>query len=161
MTVSSPARSLAIGGAMTVVGAALTIVGTLLPWAHFDPVLAAAANASSSPIGFEWDDGKIFVFVAVLTIVASGCRLAGQWLSPRLVAPVDKLLGSGAGLSALAGGYVVCFGILNLRDITAEADRRNAMVGGAASVGIGIYLDLAAGIVILAGGAIGLLLKRR
>jgi uncharacterized oligopeptide transporter (OPT) family protein len=54
-----------------------------------------------------------------------------------------------------------CFGILNLRDITAEADRLNAIVGGSASVGIGIYLDLAAGIVILAGGAIGLLLKRR
>ena len=160
MTVSAPSRGLAIGGVMAIVGGVLTIVGTLLPWERVDAALAAAANTSKSPIGVEFDDGKIFVFVAILAIVSSGCFLGARWLPAGLVAPVGRLLGNGAALSALAGGYVVCFSILNLRDLAADADRLNGAIAGIASVGIGIYLDLAAGVVILAGAAIGLLVGR-
>jgi hypothetical protein len=111
-------------------------------------------------MGIEWDDGKIFIFFAILTIVASGCWLASARLPVAVVTPVGRLLGNGSSLSALTGGYVVVFGFLNLRDIAAQVDRLNAGAGGIASVGAGIYVDLVAGGVILAGAAVGLLAAR-
>jgi hypothetical protein len=159
MTVSAPSRRLAIGLALTVVGGLLAIAGTLLPWiqANANQVLA---NSSSSQLGVEFDDGKIFVFVALLTIVASGCSLGAERLPAGLVQQVGRLLGNGATLAVLTGGYVLCFGVVNLRDVTDVVSGFNAHVSGLTSVGIGIYLDLAAGIVILAGAAVGLLARR-
>jgi hypothetical protein len=148
-TVVVASRGLVVGDAITLVGAAMAIVGALLPWEK--------ANASQ-PLGLEFDDGKIFLFVAILTIVTSGSFLASRWLPPGIVGPAARLLGSGASLSVLTGGYVICFSILNLRDISSAVDRFNGLIGGSASVGPGIYLDLAAGVVIMVGAAIGLFL---
>jgi hypothetical protein len=159
VTVAPQGRGLAVGGVLSIVGAVLTIVGTALPWEQINATLAAA-NQARSALGVEYDDGKIFIFLAILGILASGCFLAGRRLPAGLVGPVGRLLGNGAGLSVLIGGYVVCFGILNWRDIAARVDIANAAVGGIASVGIGLYLDLAAGAIILVGAAIGLLARR-
>ena len=159
-TVAEPRGGPAIGGALAIVGALMAIVGTLLPWKLVNATTAAGDPAGPSR-GVEFDDGKIFIFVAVLTIVASLCFLAARRLPAGLVAPVGRLLGNGAALSVLTGGYVVCFGLLNFRDVSADVDRFNNAVPGIASIGLGIYLDLAAGVVMLAGAAIGLLARRR
>jgi len=159
MTVARLGRNHAIGGVMTVVGGLTTIVGTLLPWEQINAG-AAGANRAGAAMGIEWDDGKIFIFVAILTIVASGCWLAAGRLPDGLVAPVGRLLGNGSALSVLTGGYVVFFSILNLRDIAAVVDRLNGIASGIASVGIGIYVDLVAGGVMMAGAAMGLLAAR-
>jgi hypothetical protein len=129
----------------------MAIVGALLPWEK--------AGASQA-LGLEFDDGKIFLFVAMLTIVAAGTFLAAGRLDQRIVAPVGRLLGSGATLSVLTGGYVVCFSILNLRDVSSAVDHFNALISGSASIGPGIYLDLAAGVVIMVGAVVGLFLWR-
>ena len=150
-TVVVASRGLVVGDAISLVGAAMVIVGALLPWEK---------TYASQAVGVEFDDGKIFIFVAILTIVASGSFLASRWLPPGIVGPAARLLGSGASLSALAGGYVVCFSVLNLRDISSAVDRFNGLLSGSASVGPGIYLDLAAGIAIIVGAAIGLFLWR-
>ena len=160
MTVSAPGRGLAIGGALAILGGALAIFGTLLPWEQLDRSLAAAAKVSSSPIGIEFDDGKIFVFVASLTILSYGCSLAARWLPAGLVATVGRLIGNGAGVSAVAGGYVVGVSLLYLGDIADGVDKINGLPHGSASLGLGLQLDLVAGAVILAGSAIGLLIKR-
>lgn len=159
MTVTRPPRSLAISGAVTVIGAVLAIAGTLLPWEHVEATLAAANNVSSAPLGVDYDDGKIFIFVAILTILASGCAIAGKWLPEVLVMQVGRLLGGGPALSALTGGYIASFSVLNLHDMNARVDALNGLVAGTASVGIGIYVDVAAGFVIVAGAAIGLLIR--
>ena len=146
-----PTLGLVVGDAITLVGAALAIVGALLPWQK--------AN-SSQALGYEFDDGKIFIFAAVLTILASGCLLGGGRLPRGIVTPVARLLGSGASLAVLTGGYIVSFSLLNLRDIATAVDRFNGLISGSASVGPGIYLDLAAGVVIMAGAGVGLFLWR-
>jgi hypothetical protein len=159
MTVAPSDRNQAIGALMTVVGGLIAIAGTLLPWEQINAGVVDS-NRAGAAMGIEWDDGKIFIFFAILTIVASGCWLASARLPVAVVTPVGRLLGNGSSLSALTGGYVVVFGFLNLRDIAAQVDRLNAGAGGIASVGAGIYVDLVAGGVILAGAAVGLLAAR-
>ena len=156
MTVSPPARGPAIGGALAIVGSVMALVGTTLPWLQLSGGLAAAGT-DTPQLGFEFDDGKIFVFVALITIVATGCFLGARWLPEGPVTTVNRLLGNGAALSILAGSGVSIFSVLQLRDISNFVD---AQVGGGAAVGIGIYLDLAAGAVILVGAAISLLSSR-
>jgi hypothetical protein len=159
ITVVRPGRGLVFGGVLAIVGGVVAIVGTLLPWEQIDAGAAAAVPARSA-MGIEWDDGKIFVFVAILTIVASGCWLAAGRLPSGVVGQVERLLGTGSALAVLTGGYVVIFGFLNLRDISAQVDQLNASVRGAASVGPGIYMDLVAGAMMLAGATVGLVAAR-
>jgi hypothetical protein len=159
MTVARVGRGPVFGGVLAIVGGVVAIVGTLLPWEQVNAGAAAAVPARSA-MGIEWDDGKIFVFVAILTIVASGCWLAAGRLPQGLVGQVERLLGTGSALAVLTGGYVVLFGFLNLRDISAQVDQLNASVGGVASIGSGIYVDLAAGAMMLAGATVGLVAAR-
>jgi hypothetical protein len=139
---------------LALVGGLAAIVGTILPWAK----VATAANAANSQIGASFFDGKIFILLGVLAIVSSGAWLASEWLPANILATVVRLLGTGPWISILAGGYIVLYGILDLRDISDQVSRQ---ASGLAAVGPGIYLDIAAGIAILASGAIGLLARRR
>jgi hypothetical protein len=159
MTVSAAPRGFGAGLAVTIAGAIMLVAGTLLPWIQAT-TSADPARQANTQLGLDFIDGQIFIFAAILTIVASGCGLAPRQLPASVVGQVGRLLGTGAGLAVLTGGYALVFGILNLRDVNNAVGGFNAQAGNLTSVGIGIYLDVAAGVVILAGAGAALLAAR-
>lgn len=154
MTVAAPSRALALDAILAMTGGLLAIVGSVLPWAN----AATAATAANSQIGATFFDGKIFILMGILVIVTSGTRLAAGTLPANIVATVGRLLGTGPWIWILAGGYIVMYGVVDLRDLSEQV---NQQVSGLASVGPGIYLDVAAGVAIVVSGTIGLLARRR
>ena len=74
---------------------------------------------------------------------------------------MTRLTGSGAGLSLLSGAIIATFALLNLKDIGSAIDPWNRAAPGSASVGVGLYLDLAAGLTMMVGGGIGVISGRR
>jgi hypothetical protein len=51
-------------------------------------------------------------------------------------------------------------GILNFSSVSDDVNSANAVVAGAASIGIGLILDLLAGVAIIVGGALGVIAKK-
>jgi hypothetical protein len=161
MTVTASGRRLALGGAVAIIGGVVALAGALLPWERIDPVLAASTGTVSMPLGVEFYDGKIFVFLAWLAIVSSSVRLFGDALPAGIANLVTRLTGSGAGLSLLSGAIIATFALVNLKDIGGAVDLWNRAAPGSASVGVGLYLDLAAGLTMMVGGGIGVISGRR
>ena len=153
MTFAEPSRVPAFGAVLAMTGGLAAIVGTILPWAN----AATATNATGAQLGVDFFDGKIFILMGILAIITSGTRLAAGWLPANFVATVGRLLGTGPWVTILAGGYIVLYGILDLRDLSEQVRQQ---LGGPASVGPGIYLDVAAGIAILVSGAIAFIARR-
>jgi len=157
MTAPASSRNVALGSLIAIAGGAVTAIGALLPW-------SVNVNGIGTTLGFDYGDGydgKIFLFLAVLTIVASGVRLLENRLPPGAVGTVGRLLGSGAGIALLCGAYIASFAFIHLRDISAAVESINSAAPGLASVGLGIYLDLAAGLAMMVGGGIGLISSGR
>jgi hypothetical membrane protein len=60
----------------------------------------------------------------------------------------------------LVGVLILLVGILNFSNVRDDIDQANAIVAGAASVGIGLFIDLIAGVAIIVGGALGVLTNK-
>jgi hypothetical protein len=60
----------------------------------------------------------------------------------------------------LAGVLILLVGILNFSSVSDDVNSGNAVVAGAASIGIGLFLDLLAGVAIIVGGALGVIAKK-
>ncbi len=120
MTVAAPSRALALDAILAMTGGLPAIVGSVLPWAN----AATAATAANSQIGATFFDGKIFILMGILVIVTSGTRLAAGTLPANIVATVGRLLGTGPWIWILAGGYIVMYGVVDLRDLSEQVNQQ-------------------------------------
>ncbi len=160
MTVNAPDRRPIAGALVAGAGCVLAATGAALPWIEGSHGAATQIGLDYSSSQLPLQDGASFLLLAVLSLVTTVVWLARDRVSPRVSAGIARALGSGAGLAALSGFVVASLSILNLRDIARVVDAANAASPGVASIGVGIYLDLVAGLVMIAGGGMRLVLSR-
>ena len=141
MTVAVSGRNLPLGAVVSAVGGALALIGAVLAWETI-----SITGMSDSSSGLSSNPGKI---IAVMGIVA--IALAIGWIQGAKL-PATK------GIIA-AGAVIALLGILNFFTIGKDVSDANAIIPGAASTGIGLFIDIAAGIVVIVGGVLGLMKK--
>jgi hypothetical protein len=160
MAVSTADRGLVLGDVIAILGGVAAAIGVLLPWQ------SVAGGGSGTVQGLDYSqgpfpDGLTFLILAILTVVASAARLFAGRLPEGLTAGTAHLLGPAASVAIMCGLIISSLGVLFSSDVSRWADGVNRLAAGTASVGVGLYLDVAAGVVMIAGGAIGLLAGRR
>jgi hypothetical protein len=141
MTIAVGGRNLPIGAVVAAVGGALAVIGSVLAWETVSVV-----GFSESESGLTSNPGKI---IAVAGIVA--IALAVAWI-------MEMKVQAAAGIIA-CGAVVALLGVLNFFSIGDDVNKANALFPGAASIGIGLFVDIIAGIVIVVGGGLGLMKK--
>lgn len=133
-------RNVSIGAIVGFVGGVLALVGAFIAW---ETISSPIVNMSTT----GWDIGNGGKIIAVLGIVAIAVALA--WiLALRLPMPGVILV--------VAGVLVALVGIANYFSVTDDVNAANALLPGSTSLGIGVYVDILAGVVITVGGALGL-----
>ncbi len=159
MAIAIGARRLPIGAAVAAVGGVVAAAGAFLAWETPSQALVAAAGTGSSITG--WDGGNGGKVVAVLGVVS--VALAVAWLLRARLLPnagfVRGVAGLTEGLMALIGVVVLFVGVVNFGSISSDVNDANAILPGSAAMGIGLYLDLLAGALIVVGGVLGILRK--
>jgi hypothetical protein len=144
MTASIPRKSLPIGAIVGGIGGVAAVVGAFIAWES-----VSFLGTSESMTG--WEGGNGGKIIAVLGVIAVAIAIA--WvMAIKLPTP--------GGLMILVGVLILLVGILNFSNVRDDIDQANAIVAGAASVGIGLFIDLIAGVAIIVGGALGVLTKK-
>ena len=133
-----PGKAMPLGAIVCGIGAVLAVIGAFIPWET-----VSLHGASESVAGFEGNGGKI---IAVLGIVAAVVAVA--WI-------MEVRLGRPGAILIALGVLILLVGVLNYSNISGDVNSANTILAGAASVGIGLYLDVLAGVVIIVGGALG------
>jgi hypothetical protein len=142
MTAAPTSRILVAGRLIAIAGGIVAAAGTLLPWRNN----VNGLETSGISIGFDAD---VFLLLSILTVVASVAAMLRGRISDRAPDLIERYVGTGAALATLGGGYVVCFSLLNIKDTPI-----------AETTGIGLYLDLIGGLVMIVGGVIAMLRGR-
>jgi uncharacterized membrane protein len=119
----------------------VAIVGSVLAWETI-----SLLGVSESDSGISSNPGKI---IAVLGIVAIAFAIA--WIQAVKTPAVPVIIVSGV--------VVLLLGVLNFFNISKDVNDANQIVAGAASVGIGLFIDIVAGVVMVVGGALGMMKK--
>jgi len=140
VTTSMSRTTLPIGAIVGGVGGVLAAVGAFIAWES-----VSIAGTGESMTG--WDGGNGGKIIAVLGLVAIAVAVA--WARGTRIPSPGRVM-------VVAGVLVLLVGVLNYSSVNDDVNAGNAMVPGAASVGIGIYLDLLAGVAIIVGGVLGL-----
>jgi hypothetical protein len=136
----SPPLGAIVGG----LGGLAAVLGAFITWESISFV-----GTSESMTG--WEGGNGGKIIAVLGVVAIAIAIA--WvLAIELPTP--------GGLMVTAGVLILLVGILNFLSVTDDVDSANAIIAGAASVGIGLFIDLLAGVAIIVGGALGVIARK-
>ena len=144
MTASIPGKSLPIGAIVGGIGGVAAVVGAFLAW-------ESASLLGSSMSWTGWEGGNGGKIIAVLGVVAVAIAIA--WvMAVKLPTP--------GGLMVTAGVLILLVGILNFFSVSDDVSKANAIIAGAASVSIGLFLDLLAGVAIIVGGALGVMAKK-
>ena len=141
MTEAVGERSLPIGALIAAAGGAVAAVGAVLPWESI-----SILGVSESDSGLTSNPGKI---IAILGAVALGLALA--WIMGVKV-PAARAI-------AVVGALITLLAVVNFFTVSADVSNANTLFSGAASIGIGLFVDIAAGIVVIVGGALGLMNK--
>ena len=141
MTEAVGERSLPIGPLIAAAGGAVAAVGAVLPWESI-----SILGVSESDSGLTSNPGKI---IAILGAVAIGLALA--WIMGVKV-PAARAI-------AVVGALITLLAVVNFFTVSADVSNANTLFSGAASIGIGLFVDIAAGIVVIVGGALGLMNK--
>jgi hypothetical protein len=141
MTEAVGERSLPIGALVAAAGGAVAAVGAVLPWESI-----SILGVSESDSGLTSNPGKI---IAILGAVAIGLALA--WIMGVKV-PAARAI-------AVVGALITLLAVVNFFTVSADVSNANTLFSGAASIGIGLFVDIAAGIVVIVGGALGLMNK--
>jgi hypothetical protein len=173
MTVSIAGRNVAIGAIVAAVGGAIAMVGSLLVWAAITRGAGLGGPATDDVKGLDFNNGKI---VLGLGIVVLGLVVA--WV-------LDfKIVGIG-GMVAVFGALILAVMALtyftgffyprtmpvlarvNEGDLKAALNAFNDAVstakegvdttGSSAGLGIGFFLEIAAGVLMIVGGGLGLI----
>jgi hypothetical protein len=158
MSIAIGERKLPIGAVVTAIGGILAAVGAFLAWETLSQSVASQAGTGASMSG--WDGGNGGKIVAVLGIVA--IALAVAWiLDVKLPIPALKFMGvavgSIEGLTVVVGVLILFVGLVNFQSISSDVNDANAVLAGMAAMGVGLYLDLLAGALIVVGGVLGIL----
>lgn len=66
-------------------------------------------------------------------------------------------MGSIEGLTVVVGVLILFVGLVNFQSISSDVNDANAVLAGMAAMGVGLYLDLLAGALIVVGGVLGIL----
>ena len=141
MTEAVGERSLPIGALIAAAGGAVAAVGAVLPWESI-----SILGVSESDSGLTSNPGKI---IAILGAVALGLALA--WIMGVKV-PAARAI-------AVVGALITLLAVVNFFTVSADVSNANTLFSDAASIGIGLFVDIAAGIVVIVGGALGLMNK--
>lgn len=141
MSIAVGGKSLPIGAVVGAAGGALALVGSVLAWESI-----SIMGLSESDSGLTSNPGKIIAVLGIVAIVVAVVWIQGVKLP---AAPI--ILGCGIVIALL--------GILNFFTIGDDVKKANEILAGAASTGVGLYIDILAGVVIIAGGALGLMKK--
>jgi len=121
-----------IGGVIIIAGATLMVLGSVLPWAKVEGVIISATKSGTS------GDGVITLIAGIIVFVMGILALTVEKYGFALV------------LAALGGLGCSVVAVIDLVDI---ANRAAGVHEGLASVkaGVGIYMVLAAGLVVIVG----------
>ncbi len=141
MTVALAGRNLPIGAVVAAVGGAIALIGSVLAWES-----VSLLGVSESDSGLSSNPGKI---IAVLGIVAIGFAIA--W--------IQAVKTPAAAIIVVSGAVVLLLAVLNFFNISKDVNDANEIFAGAGSVGVGLFIDIAAGVVIVVGGALGMMKK--
>jgi hypothetical protein len=137
-----------ISGGLALVAGLATVAASFLPWIQIE--IAGHSGPGSLATGLDGRDGITVLVVGVLAAVAGLLLVAGRgdaWLKLGLF---------------VTGGVITIIGVVDIVDVQNKADaleRRYGVPEGVvtASVGVGLWIVLAAGVVLLVAG----LLARR
>jgi hypothetical protein len=141
MTIAAGGRNLPIGAVVAAVGGALAVIGSVLAWES-----VSVLGYSDSSSGISSNPGKIIVVAGIVAVA-----LAVAWI-------MEKKVPAAGGIVA-CGAVVALLGVLNFFSIGDDVNKANVILAGAASIGIGLFVDIIAGVVIIVGGALGLMKK--
>lgn len=136
-------RKAPAGLAITAVGAALVVVGLMLPWVELSAELTGTADSGN---GFDPDFFGTPILIATLVALAG----AAAAVKVRWVALLTILCSTVIGFLAIAGNAKV-----GRSQNEAEALGSTA-VSDSLSTGMGVWLTLAAAVVVLVGGVVSL-----
>ena len=131
-----------VSGWMIGIGALVVLIASLLPWARIDVDLGAIGGASTSQValGFETDDGRLFLGAgAVLVVFAAAIWSLASATGRRVI----------GGLAALVSIFMLYAAIVDISDDFPEG----------VSVGIGLWIVLVGTIVASVGSLWGLFAK--
>jgi hypothetical protein len=149
MAIAVGERSLPVGGVVAAVGGVVAAVGTFLAWETVNADMAALAGTASSVSGFSFSGaGKIVAVLAIISVA-----LAIVWIMG------VKLPISAPGLVVGVGAVCLAFALLGYTGVADDVNSGNEMVANIASAGIGIFVSIAGGAVIVVGGVLGLVMK--
>jgi hypothetical protein len=160
-----PARR-ALGPALIGVGGVLTVVGSTLAWVHYSFAQAELATLSQSRLGVATTAGRITLACGVLALAALPLMLVVDARWRRMVAAAAVVLGMGAAVIAsvnvatkdaqVYGDIRAAIGETTGRALTdAEFARLKAQLlaaGFSVSLGPGIYVVVAGGLLTVSGG---------
>jgi hypothetical protein len=168
MTVALGGRNVPIGAAVTIVGGVLGALGVFLAWATISvgPALASTMGpAAGSTNGFGELAGKLALILSA-GAVALGILWAMEKGFPNL-----ELVIVVVGVAILVGVALAYFtSIITSGALKDELDLFNKGLdqlkaagmdtsGTSAGLGIGFFLEIVAGIIVIVGGALGLMKK--
>jgi hypothetical protein len=149
MAIAVGGRSLPVGGVVAAVGGAVATVGAFLAWENVNADIAALAGSSTTVSGFSFSGaGKIVAVLAIVSLV-----LAIVWIMG------VKLPVSVPGLVVVVGAVCLAFAVLGYTGVADDVNSGNAILAGAGSVGIGVFVCIAGAAVVVVGGVLGLVMK--
>jgi hypothetical protein len=145
MSIAVSGRKLALGGVVAGLGGLISIVGAFLPAEN-----ATLGGDSFSTAFWDGNAGKTICVVSIVALAIVAGWLLKQALPINRIASLVVIIVAGLIVMAVAGGN---YGTLS-DDISLAKS-----LGGSGSIGIGLYLDLVGGILLVAGGVLGFVQK--
>jgi hypothetical protein len=131
-------RPMPLGALVAGIGGAAAVIAGFLAWES-----VSVLGISESVVGLEANGGKL---VALLGIGAIAVAFA--WVTGKISQPATAAI--------VIGVLAFLIGVLNFFTVNDDVSTANAILPGAASIGIGLYLAIVAGAAIAVGGALGM-----
>jgi hypothetical protein len=154
-------RAAPTAGIVAIVGGALLAVGSFLPWAE-----VSGSDASVTAKGLDGSDGYITLAAGLVAVVTGLLVVRGTRRAVAVVAVLVGLIGGGLALydaltvkdsvlDAAAEEVAPSFGV-SADQVRAVLDQAIDAGQLGVSIGIGLYVALAGGLIAIVGGVLGL-----
>jgi hypothetical protein len=162
MTVAVGERKISIGIIAAAVGGVLAVIQAFLTWESVTygaalSAFGASLNTKSSIVGLDANQGKIILALGIVAIALAAAVIA-QVKIPNVSAILVVV-----GVIMIAFAVIGIFNAMSdMNDFNTSLDSIKSLVdtsGTAVSIGIGLIVAFAAGVLVLLGGALGLVKK--
>jgi hypothetical protein len=151
MTVAVANRNVSVGTIGAIAGGALALIGAFLAWETVSADLAAFTGEGTDLSGWSiGNGGKILAVLGIVAMALGGLALLDV-----------KLPFSSAAAVTAVGVLGLLVAMLNYGSVVDDVNGANLFLDNAAGIGMGLYLDIVAAVVILTGGILGLVVKKR